>query len=86
MGGITVVNHSPNPIFAFVSKYSNNSGKDDWFPLAPGESDKWDRNGWELVAFRDRDNTFRRGVYVRVDSTVNYYGSRLHPIQVSHPR
>ncbi|KAI0324311.1 hypothetical protein GY45DRAFT_1263066 [Cubamyces sp. BRFM 1775] len=64
MGSIIVINSSSSDIFVFVSKHSNSSGFDDWSKLAPGERDAWSRNEWELVAFRNADDTARAGVYV----------------------
>lgn len=73
-GSIIIHNASSGPCHVFVSKYSNSSGSDDWFILQAGQSDSWARNNWELVAFKNGDDTDRGGVYVRVDSTVTYHG------------
>jgi hypothetical protein len=68
---IRIVNISGSPIDVFVSKY--NGGNDDWFTLAPGDNDTWNRNrGWELVAFRQPgtdSNSVRAGIYVNVKKT-----------------
>ncbi|KAI9067858.1 hypothetical protein FKP32DRAFT_1562880 [Trametes sanguinea] len=73
MGSIIVINSSGSTVAAFVSKYSNSGGDDGWFNLAAGGRDSWGRNGWELVAFKDSNDTTRAGVYVKVDSTVTFY-------------
>ncbi|KAI0763086.1 hypothetical protein BD413DRAFT_484570 [Trametes elegans] len=72
MGSIIVVNASSSPLHVFVSKY--NGGNDDWFTVQPNARDSWSRKsgGWEVVAFKNSDDTDRAGRYVRVDSTVTY--------------
>lgn len=72
MGSIIVINSSSSHILVFVSKYSNPQGYDDWFKLAPGHRDSWSRSDWELVAFKDDNDTDRAGVYVRVNSCVTF--------------
>jgi hypothetical protein len=69
----TVINNSNTAISAFVSKYSNNDGSDAWFELGPGKRDSWNRNGWELVAFKNANDTRRAGVYVPPGSVVTFY-------------
>ncbi|KAI8976696.1 hypothetical protein BD414DRAFT_496269 [Trametes punicea] len=82
MGSIIVHNATSVPISAFVSKYTNESkGSDDWFTVAAHSRESWERDGWELVAFKNDDDTDRAGVYVRVDSTVTFYS--LQDIVVS---
>lgn len=76
MGSIIVINSSSSDIFAFVSKYSNSSGSDDWFKIAPGERESWNRGDWELVAFRDSNDTDRTGVYVRANSVVMFKSAK----------
>lgn len=73
MPQIFVINKSGKPIDVFVSKYSG-GGSDDWFTLNSEAGDTWkrDRNGWELVAFRD--NNARAGVYVELGGTVEFHG------------
>lgn len=73
-GSIIIHNATSQVCHVFVSKYSNNSANDSWFALQPGQSDSWGRNGWELVAFKNENDSDRGGVYVRVDSTVTYNG------------
>ncbi|KAI0711015.1 hypothetical protein C8T65DRAFT_187148 [Cerioporus squamosus] len=73
MGAIIIVNNSSSAVSVFVSKYSNSSGSDDWFSLGPGKSDSWTRNGWELVAFKNANDTDRAGRYVRQDAKVTYH-------------
>ncbi|KAK6510158.1 hypothetical protein TWF481_004872 [Arthrobotrys musiformis] len=73
VGFIRIANETSSPIHVFVSKY--NGGSDDWFTLQPGGSDIWNRKegsggGWELVAFRDGDDTQRVGRYVKVNSSI----------------
>ncbi|RDX55353.1 hypothetical protein OH76DRAFT_1338416 [Lentinus brumalis] len=70
MGAIIVVNSSSSPIHVFVSKYSNSNGSDEWFTIAPGKRDSWSRNGWELVAFKNANDTDRAGKYVPVNTEV----------------
>ena len=72
MGAITIINNSSHPIQAFVSKYSNSDGSDKWFTLAPRTRDTWSRKSWELVAFKNPNDSQRAGVYVRVNSTVTF--------------
>ncbi|PIL25789.1 hypothetical protein GSI_11539 [Ganoderma sinense ZZ0214-1] len=73
MGSTIIVNASGSAIYAFVSKYSNSSGDDSWFELQPGARDSWGRNGWELVAFKNVNDSQRAGVYVPVDKTVTFH-------------
>ncbi|KAH9855363.1 hypothetical protein C2E23DRAFT_619483 [Lenzites betulinus] len=80
-GSIIVINNTSSPITLFVSKYSRPSANDNWFTLAPGARDSWARDGWELVAFKNGNDTDRGGVYVKVNSTVTFNG--LHAIATS---
>lgn len=73
-GSIIVYNASSSPCHVFVSKYTNSSGSDDWYTLQPGQRDSWARSGWELVAFKNGDDSVRNGVYVARDTTVTYNG------------
>ncbi|KAF8957527.1 hypothetical protein BDZ97DRAFT_1846030 [Flammula alnicola] len=54
-------------IKAFVSKYTKD-GNDNWFLVPSSFSDSstshWDRNGWELVAFKDQATGTQRGWYI----------------------
>lgn len=77
-GSIIVHNATSRPCHVFVSKYSNPSGSDDWYILQAGQSDSWGRDGWELVAFMNDDDTDRGGVYVPLNTSVTYNG--LHDI------
>ena len=70
MGAIIVVNNSPAAIHVFVSKYSNSNGSDEWYTIAAGKRDSWARSGWELVAFKNANDTDRAGKYVPVNSEV----------------
>ncbi|KAI0366848.1 hypothetical protein BV20DRAFT_1001746 [Pilatotrama ljubarskyi] len=74
MGSIIVVNDTNGPMYVFVSSYSNPTGHSDWYNIGPGKRDSWSRDGWELVAFKNEDDTKRAGVYVPVNSTVTYRG------------
>ncbi|KAK6499368.1 hypothetical protein TWF506_003996 [Arthrobotrys conoides] len=70
---IRISNNSSFAVRVFVSKY--NGGNDDWFTLQPGASDNWSRKGgWELVAFRDGDDTTREGRYVQVNTSIIFKG------------
>ena len=81
MGSIIIINNSSSTCHVFVSKYTQSDGSDDWYTVGPGQRDSWTRNaGWELVAFRSEDNSDRSGVYVRVNSTVQFNG--LHNLVV----
>ncbi|KAJ3007967.1 hypothetical protein NUW54_g3337 [Trametes sanguinea] len=72
MGSIIVINNSGSTISVFVSKYSNGDGSDAWYTLQPGARDSWSRKWWELVAFKNANDTNRAGVYVPADSTVTF--------------
>ena len=72
MGTITVYNGSNAAISVFVSKYSNPDGYDHWYSVAPGEVENWGRDGWELVAFKNKDDSDRAGVYIRTNRTVTF--------------
>ena len=74
MGSIIVINNSTEACHVFVSKYSNKSASDDWFQVPPGQRESWQRNGWELVAFKNDGDTNRAGRYVRADTTVTFDG------------
>ncbi len=73
MGSIIVINSSGQEVSAFVSKYSRNSADDNWFKVAANAHESWTRDGWELVAFKDSNDTHRAGVYVPVNSTVTFH-------------
>ncbi|KAI0644561.1 hypothetical protein C8Q79DRAFT_780337 [Trametes meyenii] len=81
VSGIIVVNKSSAPISVFVSKYSNSKGDDSWFTLGPGASDTWGRSGWELVAFKNHDDSDRAGVYVHANHAVTF--NSLHSITIA---
>ena len=70
MGAIIVVNNSSAAIHVFVSKYTNSNGSDEWYTIAAGKRDSWARSGWELVAFKNANDTDRAGTYVPVNSEV----------------
>ncbi|KAJ3512755.1 hypothetical protein NLJ89_g3344 [Agrocybe chaxingu] len=52
----------------FVSKYTNENGSDKWYQVpndfASAAQYHWNRNGWELVAFKDLETGVRRGWYL----------------------
>lgn len=60
-----------------VSKYTHASGTDDWF-VVKTTPQRWVRDGWELVAFKNAADTERRGWYIRVSSdqtcTIKFFG------------
>jgi len=69
MGGFKIRNVSGRDVDVLVSKYTNKHGSDSWFKASHnfGDTSKcyWDRNGWELIAFRDSSNHHvRRGWYI----------------------
>ncbi|KAI0670321.1 hypothetical protein C8Q78DRAFT_1079298 [Trametes maxima] len=70
---IIVSNKSSSSITLFVSKFSNPTGSDRWYTLAPGRSDSWDRSGWELVAFKNSNDTHRAGVYIHTNQEVAFF-------------
>ena len=80
-GSIVVINNSFTPCHVFVSKYTNKSASDDWYTIPVAQRESWQRNGWELVAFKNDADTERAGKYVRVDSTVTF--TSLGNIEVS---
>ncbi|KAI9067843.1 hypothetical protein FKP32DRAFT_216858 [Trametes sanguinea] len=71
MGSIIVDNASSSAIFVFVSSYGG--GDDSWFSVPADTRESWSRDTWELVAFKNSDDTIRAGVYVDVDSVVTFY-------------
>ncbi|CDO70369.1 hypothetical protein BN946_scf184999.g9 [Trametes cinnabarina] len=73
MGSIIVNNATGSTITVFVSKYSNSGGDDSWFNVPANSRESWSRNGWELVAFKNSNDTTRAGVYVPVESTVTFH-------------
>lgn len=78
VGSIIVVNNTNEPCHVFVSKYSRSSASDDWFTLQPHTRDSWERAGWEIVAFKNGNDTDRAGIYVPTNTTVTYNG--LHSL------
>jgi len=71
-GSIIVHNKSKQDIHVFVSKYSNSNGSDEWFVVKAGASDSWSRNNWEVVAFKNNDDTERAGVYVQTNVKITF--------------
>ncbi|KAK7437591.1 hypothetical protein VKT23_018489 [Stygiomarasmius scandens] len=71
-GSIIVHNESKQDIQVFVSKYSNSNGSDEWFVVKAGASDSWSRNNWEVVAFKNNNDTERAGVYVRTNMKITF--------------
>ena len=74
MSIITVINNTPEHISTFVTKSTADNGTDTWCQLAPsGGHDRWARgDGWELVAFKNADDTTHAGVYVPVNFIVTF--------------
>ncbi|KAI0323946.1 hypothetical protein GY45DRAFT_1332089 [Cubamyces sp. BRFM 1775] len=71
-GPIIVVNNSTGSVHAFVSIYNTPNGNGSWQLIPSGVAYSWSRNDWEVVAFKNADDTKRAGVYVQVDTTVIY--------------
>jgi hypothetical protein len=70
---IIVVNNSTSAINCFVSKYSNSKGDDSWFSIPPtGGRLSWTRSGWELVAFKNSNDTQRGGIYIPASAIVTF--------------
>ena len=72
MGNFRIYNRTNTKIFVFISKYSNNGGCDEWYPLEAGSYDDWNRNGREVVAVKFHDND-RSGIYT-TPTTLSVYG------------
>ena len=72
VGNYIYINKEGSPrIQAFVSKYSNPSGSEEWYNV-PSEWNESGRSCWELVAFRNKEDTHREGAYVySTNATVN---------------
>ena len=81
MGEIIVTNNSGAAVSVFVSNTSG--GSDAWYSVPDNTSETWSRTSWEVVVFKNDDDTDRAGVYVRVDSTVVY--KSLDDISVTTP-
>ncbi|KAF9551421.1 hypothetical protein CPC08DRAFT_823175 [Agrocybe pediades] len=65
MTGFKVTNGSQSTIEVFISKYTNKDhGSDAWYTLQDGASDTWNRNGYEILAFKDPKTGDRRGWYL----------------------
>jgi hypothetical protein len=70
-----VNNHSEKLVYCFISTASGGNG--DWFKIPPGGNDTWARSGWETIAFKNEDDTERKGVYVKnhgSQATIGFYG------------
>lgn len=71
-----VNNFSGKAVSCCISTTSGGNGA--WFKLAAGdEKDSWKRNGWETVAFKNEDDTERKGVYVTnrgARVTIDFHG------------
>jgi hypothetical protein len=66
-GSFLVSNRSEKPVFCCISTASGGNG--DWFKLPPGGNDTWARSGWETVAFKDENDTERKGVYIKTNGS-----------------
>jgi hypothetical protein len=78
-GSFLVNNRSGAIVFCCISTASGGNG--DWFKLAPGENETWRRSGWETVAFKNGDDTERKGVYVNnkgTRATIDFHGFDKH--------
>jgi len=62
MPSFRIYNKTDSKVQVFVSKYSNGSGDDAWFPLEAGSYEDWNRGSWELVAV-EYHNKHRSGAY-----------------------
>ncbi|KAI0323945.1 hypothetical protein GY45DRAFT_489881 [Cubamyces sp. BRFM 1775] len=73
-GRFYVVNNSSAPVSVFISKYSNSDGSDAWYTIPTCARDAWERNNWELIAFKldNGNHSERAGIYVRVNKTIIY--------------
>ncbi|KDQ50135.1 hypothetical protein JAAARDRAFT_200224 [Jaapia argillacea MUCL 33604] len=58
---VYVRNLSNHDMQCFITKYTR--GDDSWFPIS-NDFQKWERTGWECVAFKNAANTNRKGVYL----------------------
>ena len=76
---ISVTNRSKEKVWVFVSKYTKGDGSDAWYELEPGKSEQWLRaggnggKGWELVAFKNHNDSWRAGEYVHVGYHVSFH-------------
>ena len=66
-GRVVVFNKSNSIVHCFVSKYSRDSGDDEWFEINPMATEDWSRKWWELVAFKNSSDSTRGAVYVKID-------------------
>ncbi|KAE9387415.1 hypothetical protein BT96DRAFT_927624 [Gymnopus androsaceus JB14] len=74
MPSIIIENRSSETIYSFVSKYSNSKGSDEWYKIqANGGADSWNRNNWELVAFKNEADSKRAGIYIPIDKKVIFH-------------
>ncbi|KAF9265362.1 hypothetical protein L218DRAFT_957553 [Marasmius fiardii PR-910] len=78
-GYVYIRNESCETIKAFVTKLSRDSGSDRWYFVPASFNDatlsRWNRtgHGWELISFKDANNTNRRvGFYVEVGDVTTY--------------
>lgn len=71
---IIVINDSGSPVMVLVSKINDGKGSSDWYTLAKESRDQWSRPGWEVVAFKNEDDSNRVGVYVKPGSIVTFKG------------
>lgn len=72
-GSMQIQNKSNCRVVCFVSTYSNKDGSDAWYTISSQSGDTWIRMGWELVAFKDEDDTRRAGVYAPVNSRIIFH-------------
>ncbi|KAJ3490805.1 hypothetical protein NLI96_g1168 [Meripilus lineatus] len=69
--GFRIRNTSDHAIKCFVSSY--NGGSDEWYDLSSSyKGDSWKRNGWEVVAFKNENDTRRVGFYLNTRDKTTY--------------
>lgn len=75
---ITVCNNTDERVECFISNFATKNGSDDWYPIEAEERDSWNRShgGWEVVGFRNADDSVRAAKYldVRKAVVVNFNG------------
>ncbi|KAJ7180320.1 hypothetical protein C8R43DRAFT_1182259 [Mycena crocata] len=57
--GFTINNLSPRTIMCFVS--ASSGGDSSWAKISPGQSETWNRTGWEAIGVKSEDGTECKG-------------------------
>ncbi|KAJ2999288.1 hypothetical protein HDV02_003221 [Globomyces sp. JEL0801] len=70
--GVDFINNSCEHVDVFMSSYSG--GTDEWFGVAPGNSEHWGRDGWDVLVVK-RKNGERFGIYVHSGASIKYQGA-----------